>query len=116
MARDDVRTQIAERYEALRSTKWPRGASRIPGFGDEDVDLAELEGFVAGLASSYLERAPLRVDLIRLSRRLGETFERSFPSDEHNKVLEPYRREWRVIVELSELLAKTGKIRVEWTE
>ena len=116
MARDDLRTQIAERYESLRSTKYPRGASTIPGFGDEDVDLAELESFVAGLASSYLDRVPLRVDRIRLSRRLGETFERSSPSDKQNKVLEPYRREWRLIVELSELLAKTGKIRLEWTE
>jgi len=50
--------------------------------GDADVDLAELDGFVAGL------------DIL----------------------LEPYRRKWQLIVELSELLADTGKIRLEWTD
>jgi hypothetical protein len=111
-----LRTQIAERCESLRSTKWPRGASAIAGLGDADVDLAELEGFVAGLASSYVEKTPLRAKGIQLSRRLAATFERSAVSEEQDRVLEPYRREWRLIVELSELLAKTGKIRLEWTE
>src|SRR5207245_607393 len=114
MTRDDLGTQIAERLR--RSAKWPRGAAAIPGMGDADVDLAELEGFVAGLAQSYLERVPLRVDRIPLSRRLAATFERSLASDLHDKLLEPYRREWRRIVEHSELLAKTGKIRIEWTD
>jgi hypothetical protein len=80
------------------------------------VGLAELEGFVAGLASSYVDGAPLRFDRIHLSRRLAATFERPLASEEQDKLLDPYRREWRRIVELSELLAKTGKIRVEWTD
>ena len=84
--------------------------------GDADVDLAELDGFVAGLASSYLQNAPLRVDRIRLSRRLAASFTRTMPSKEQDVVLEPYRREWQLIVELSELLAETGKIRLEWTD
>jgi len=115
MGRDDVKAQIAERL-SRSGTKWPRGASRIDGLGDEDVDLAELEGFVAGLASSYVDGGPLRVDRIHLSRRLAATFERTLASEEQEKLLDPYRREWRRIVELSELLAKTGKIRVEWTD
>jgi hypothetical protein len=116
MAQDELRSQIAERYQLLHSSKWPRGASAIPGLGDADVDLAELEGFVSGLASSYVQKASLRADRIALSRHLAETFERSLESEEQDKLLQPYRRVWRLIVELSELLAKTGKIRVEWTE
>jgi len=107
---------MAERYETLGSTKFPRGAGRIPDVGDKDVDLAELDGFVAGLADSYLHNAPLRVDRISLSRSFAAAFSRALPSKEQDSLLEPYRRRWQLLVELSELLAKTGKIRVEWTD
>ena len=116
MDRRDLKARISERFESLRSRQFPTGAARIPGIGDANVDLAELDGFVAGLASSYLQNAPIRVDRILLSRRLAATFTRSLPSKEQDSVLEPYRREWQLLVELSELLAKTGKIRVEWTD
>jgi len=116
MDQTDLKSRIRELYEALRSTKWPLGAVDLPGIGDADVDLAELDGFVAGLASSYLQRAPIRVDRIPLSRSLAAVFTRSLPSEEQDRVLEPYRRRWQLLVELSELLAKTGKVRVEWTD
>lgn len=54
MDRDDLKAQIAERFEELRSAKFPRGFARIAPDNDADVDLAEFDGFVAGLASSYL--------------------------------------------------------------
>src|SRR2546422_1930193 len=116
MNRGDLKSQKAARYESMKSTKWPRGAARITDMGDADVDLAELDGFVGGLASSYLQNAPLRVDRIRLSRRLAASFTRAMPSKEQDMLLEPYRRKWQLIVELSELLAETGKIRLEWTD
>ena len=111
-----LKAEIAERYEELQSAKFPRGFARIVADDDADVDLAELDGFVAGLASSYVQDGSLRADRIPLSRRLDAAFTRSLDSKEHDAVLEPYRRRWKLLVELSELLAKTGKIRLEWTD
>jgi hypothetical protein len=59
---------------ALMATRFPRGASRLPGIDDRDVDLAELEGFVVGLADSYLHKAPLRAERIVLSKQLDAAF------------------------------------------
>ena len=111
-----MRAEIARLSKMLSSTKWPRGAATLPGIGDADVDLAEFDGFVAGLASSFLQNAPLRVKRIPLSRRLAAAFDRTLPSMEDDAVLEPYRREWKLLVELSEALAKTGKLELAWTD
>lgn len=108
---------MALKLDELRSTKFPRGFYRIAGEDDDaDVDLAELDGYVAGLVETYLQNESLRADNIRLSRRLEAAFDRTLDSKEHDAVLEPYRREWKLLVELSELLAKTGRIRLEWTD
>jgi hypothetical protein len=112
----ELRSRIAERYNLLASTRFPRGAARLPGVGDADTDLAELDGFVAGLASSFLQKAPLRVDRITLNRRLERIFGQVLPTKGDDQLLEPYRLRWRLIVELSELLAATGKLRVEWVD
>jgi len=88
MGRDDLRAEIARLSKMLSSTKWPRGAATLPGIGDADVDLAEFDGFVAGLASSFLQNAPLRVKRIPLSRRLAAAFDRTLPSMEDDAVLD----------------------------
>ena len=111
-----MRSEIAKLSKMLSSTEWPRGAATLPGIGDADVDLAEFDGFVAGLAASYIRNAPLRVKRIALSRRLAAAFDRTLPSKQDDAILEPYRREWKLLVELSEALAKTGKLDVEWTD
>ena len=116
MGRDELKEQIALRFESLRSAKWPTGAARISSIGDADVDLAELDGFVAGLVSTYLENAKLRYDRIPLSRKLAATFSTSLPAEAQEGLIEPYRRRWRLLLELSELLAKTGKVRIEWED
>jgi len=116
MGQSNLRTEMSETLRSLESAKFPRGGGHLPDMDSAIVDLAEIDGFVVGLVDSYLHNVQMRSDRIVLSRGLAATLTGARSNKGDEATMEPYRRRWQLLQRLSELLASTGQVRLDWVD
>lgn len=101
--KDILKKELTSKWEEFRKKSFPQGLEDL----DIHADLAELDGFIAGLVSSYLGEASIDKNLIKLNKELDKELSSFSPKNENDKLYYLEYLDYKnKIDELTILLAK----------
>ncbi len=105
--KNEIKEKLRKLFEEFIELPFPHYTAGNKGLGEIIPELADLDGHIAGLVSSYLDNAPVRKKYVYIDENLNKSLSEIRPSSkEEQKALSGFVEYKRRIDEMTRILQK----------